>query len=103
MAGFDSQATLGMLMPQESTEMTARAGAGCGWCVGRSNRRPTRAVPAAGLAALRAPQDLQVVQDIGHWVLMGARSKNVILRPSLAVPEPNSEPFFVQRFFVEVT
>ena len=43
------------------------------------------------------------MQDIGHWVLMGARSKNVILRPSLAVPEPNSEPFFIQRFFGEVT
>ena len=30
---------------------------------------------------------------------MGARSKNVILRPSLAVPEPNSEPFLLPTFF----
>ena len=46
---------------------TARAGAGCGWCVGCSGRQPTRAVPAAGR----------------WWSSLGQAGGPVVPRPAL--------------------
>ena len=51
--------------------MTAGAVAGCGWCVGRFGRRPTRAVPAAGR----------------WWHSVDQVGGRVLLRPASGTPD----------------
>ena len=57
-------------MPQGPAKTTARAGAGCRWCVGCFGRRPTRAVPAAGW----------------WWHSVGQVGGLVLLRPASGTP-----------------